>query len=149
MFNWVAAFCAAEKTEEKNPELVAGEVRVPPGVFASSNVGVSGLALMALASLLEPIFAGFLERKEPDDFAEEVGDSVTFGKSGSTMDLPDRPCNSCCPRVGVGGVTSVEGGGSLLGGVSGLEAVLIVPSLLSGNFGGCSDLPLSCSSGSA
>lgn len=42
LLSWLAAFCAAENTEEKNP--VPGEFRtaVPPGVFASSGCGVRG-----------------------------------------------------------------------------------------------------------
>lgn len=45
----MAAFWAALKTEEKNPDEVTGVVIVPPGVFASSMCGVNGEA----ASLLE------------------------------------------------------------------------------------------------
>lgn len=45
----LAAFCAAEKTDEKNP--LGGCVRVPPGVLVSSSVGVRG-AVATCESLL-------------------------------------------------------------------------------------------------
>lgn len=44
---WPAAFCAAEKKDEKR----FGCVSVPPGVLVSSMVGVKG-ALMEVESLL-------------------------------------------------------------------------------------------------
>ena len=44
--NVVAAFCAAEKTDEKNPPAPPGKPEAagvrPPGVFVSSTVGVRG-----------------------------------------------------------------------------------------------------------
>lgn len=38
----VPAFCATENTDEKNPVAAFGCVSVPPGVLASSTVGVRG-----------------------------------------------------------------------------------------------------------
>lgn len=42
LLNWAPAFCATEKTDEKNPAVGPGDDKVPPGVLVSSSVGVSG-----------------------------------------------------------------------------------------------------------
>lgn len=57
---FVAAFCAAENTEEKNPPAPPVEPAEPgvrtPGVFDSSTVGVNGGAI-TLDNLLEACVA--------------------------------------------------------------------------------------------
>lgn len=59
VLNWLAACCAAEKTEEKNPPDPEGEIREPPGVLVSSMGGVRGAAEIEFANLLPPRLAVF------------------------------------------------------------------------------------------
>lgn len=100
VLNWSAAFCATLKTDEKKPLAVVGCVRVPPGVLASSIVGVNGAAI-ELDNLLGRVcdcarrclMLSTDERDLVGDcFAAGLGGNVAFEGS-----------------VGVGGVTSVVG----------------------------------------
>ena len=107
----VAAFCAAEKTDEKNPPAPPGELEAltarPPGVLTSSTVGVSGGAI-ALDNLLGARvvesdctlrWAGLPEAGAtvfPLGAVEALLEGASFGKSRSWS-------------VGVGGVIVVVG----------------------------------------
>jgi hypothetical protein len=130
----VAAFWAAENTDEKNP--LAGRA-VPPGVLISSSVGVRG-ADMELESLL----GGFVaERTRLCDIMFPEGDTTTFGFD----------CDGVCfvpvfefavepvgdggfASVGVGGVTKVVGASTTFGGVTGVK-VMILLGVLATRFG--------------
>lgn len=116
----MAAFCAAENTEEKKP---LGDCAVPPGVLISSIVGVRG-ADMELDNLL----GGFVaERTRLCDIIFPEGDVTMFGFDGEgpcfapDFELAVDPVGDAgFASVGVGGVTSVVGASTTFGGVAGI-----------------------------
>ena len=122
----LAAFCAAENTEEKKPLGDWGGTAVPPGVLASSMVGVKG-ARIELDSLL----GGFVaERARLCEIILPEGETTTsgFGCAGPGLapffkleaDAGDKGRAS----VGVGGVTSVVGASIRFGGVAGIRVTM-------------------------
>jgi hypothetical protein len=130
----LAAFCAAENTDEKNP---LGGPAVPPGVFTSSSVGVSG-ADMEFESLL----GGFVaERARRCDIIFPEGETTTLGFDCvlvcfvPVFPLAVDPAGDAgLASVGVGGVTNVVGVSTRLGGVAG-RRVMILLGAVDGRFG--------------
>ena len=107
----VAAFCAAEKTDEKKPPAPPGELEAltarPPGVLTSSTVGVSGGAI-ALDNLLG---ARVVESDCTLRWAglPEAGAAVfPLGAVEALLEGASF-ANSCSWSVGVAGVTVVVG----------------------------------------
>lgn len=133
--NDVAAFCAAENTEEKNPPVDWGEnARVPPGVFVSSMVGVNG-AVMALESLL----GGFVaERARRCDIMFPEGETtITLGfdcvwvcfAPAFALEVDRAGDAGAFASVGVGGVTKVVGASPRFGGVAGIWVMILFGAL--------------------
>jgi hypothetical protein len=122
-------------TEEKNPVAVVGCVRVPPGVLASSRVGVSGAAI-EFESLLGRVCdcARRCLMLSMDDKGL-VGDCFVVG-------LEKRENVGLEGSVGVGGVTRVVGVSGRPGGVSGSDELVLILPLRGVSFGGpaCSSL---------
>lgn len=118
----LAAFWAAENTEEKKPLGDWGGPAVPPGVFTSSKVGVNG-ADMELDNLL----GGFVaERARRCDIMFPEGETTTFGMDCELVCLApafelvvDPVGDTGLISVGVGGVTRVVGASIRFGGVDG------------------------------
>jgi hypothetical protein len=112
----LAAFCAAESTDEKKPP--GGLV---PGLDAGfSRVGVKGTDVM-LDSLLGPrVLVPDLTRRWDSIFPE--GDTTTseLAAGGSGSETPRSRAKECSPSIGVGGVFTMTGAGlSPAGGVCG------------------------------
>lgn len=119
----LAAFCAAENTEEKNPlEDCCGTANPPPGVFASSIVGVRGAAIE-----LDSLLGGFVaERARLCDIILPEGETTTSGMDCAEACLPPfltleaDAGEAGRTSVGVGGVTRVVGASTRFGGVAGI-----------------------------
>ena len=131
LLNVLAAFCAAEKTDEKKP-VCGGDTAVPPGVFASSGWGVSGAEMM-FESLLGAFEA---ERTRLCDIIFPEGETTTlgfdcealcFGPVGEWVELVGEGLRA---STGVGGVTKVVGASTRLGGVEGSWVVMILAGAL-------------------
>ena len=125
----LAAFWAAEKTEEKKPLGDWGGPAVPPGVFTSSSVGVSG-ADMELDNLL----GGFVaERARRCDIMFPEEETTTFGLGcelgcftpGFEL-AADSVGDTGFASVGVGGVTKVVGASIKFGGVDGSWVMILL-----------------------
>jgi hypothetical protein len=114
----LAAFCAAENTDEKKPLGDWGETAVPPGVFASSSVGVNGAE-----TEFESLLGGFAaERARRCDIIFPEGETTTldFGCEEPWLELAVELAGEAgLASVGVGGVTSVVGASTVFGGVAG------------------------------
>jgi hypothetical protein len=127
----VAAFCAAEKTDEKNPLEDGGAYAVPPGVLISSSVGVS--AEVELESLL----GGFVaERTRRCDIMFPEGDTIMLGFDCEGVCLVpalelvvDAVGDGGFASVGVGGVTNVVGASTRFGGVTGVRLTILFGAL--------------------
>lgn len=91
---------------------------MPPGVFVSSTVGVSGAG--TVCDSLLGMFPDWLLRCFMLSYDDEVS---LLGLVVATF-LGGRLGNSACGSVGVGGVTKVVGVSVRFGGVAGRESVL-------------------------
>ena len=131
----MAAFCAAEKTEEKNPPAAGAYFGALPvgtaGVLVSSSVGVSG-AEIALESLLGwPTADADLARRCDIIFPEGLTTTPVCSPGGPLAGTSFRFGDACGViergSVGVGGVTVVRGApeSDALGGVLGMGGVSI------------------------
>jgi hypothetical protein len=128
-----AAFCAAEKTDEKKPPCW-----LEPGLVEFSGVGVRGAEVM-FESLLGPRVPEFVLTRRCDiifpegdvttfTFTEAVGSDVPRSRVEGNWGIPE--------SVGVGGVLTIGGAIlSLAGGVCGREFVSIRCGIFVG-FGG-------------
>jgi hypothetical protein len=129
----LAAFCAAENTDEKKPLGDCPGPTVPPGVLASSSVGVSGADIE-----FDSLLGGFVdERARRCDIMFPEGDTVTFGFGWDEpcLELPTELVGDAgLMSVGVGGVTSVVGASTVFGGVAGI-CVMIRLGVIDGNVG--------------
>lgn len=101
---WLTAFCVAEKTDEKNPLEPNGDVNDPPGVFASSAVGVRIDG--KLPNLPEPGPA--LARRVPDSCTVR-GLVVLLFERSVPSDNGDFLGDGGSGSMGVGGVMMVNG----------------------------------------
>ena len=118
----LAAFCAAEKTEEKKP-VDAPATTVPLGVLTSSAAGVKG-GIVDCESLLG--MRADLDRRcvleAPDVGASASGvDVVRLWPVGSPT---GKSSVSDLESVGVGGVTKVAGPLNAFGGVAGIDVTI-------------------------
>lgn len=106
LLNVFAAFCAAEKTDEKNPPCWFG-----PGVEAFSGVGVRGAEVM-FESLLGPRVPEFVLTRRCEIILPE-GDVTTFAfieVVGSEVPRSREAGNTgVLESVGVGGVLTITG----------------------------------------
>lgn len=131
--NVLAAFCAALKTDEKNPPCWA-----TPGVVEPfSSVGVSG-ALMIFESLLGPS-ADDVDLTRRCDIMLPEGEttiSIRGGTTGSEMPRSRAVGNRAAVSVGVGGVFVIKGADLSPGGVRGVVVLI-----------GCGVLPVRARSG--
>jgi hypothetical protein len=138
VLNVVAAFWAAENTEEKKPLGDWEATAVPPGVLTSSIVGVNGAEIE-----FESLLGGFVEeRARRCDIIFPDGETTTLGFDCVA------PCFALAfellvelagdaggfASVGVGGVTSVVGASARFGGVAGI-CVIILFGAVEGRFG--------------
>ena len=126
---FVAAFCATEKMEAKNPPVPPGDDGcpiVPPGVFTSSGKGVSG-AVVDCESLLE--MAGIDRTRLCEAVLVVEGtESLVLGRelgSASTLELDQSVEEASLASVGVGGVTRVVGASTRFGGVAGTCGMIL------------------------
>ena len=107
----VAAFCAAEKTDEKNPPAPPGEPEAldvrPPGLLTSSTVGVNGGAI-ALDNLLGACVAGSDRTLRWAGILEAGATPFPLGAVEFLFEIAPLE-KSCNWSVGVGGVMVVVG----------------------------------------
>jgi hypothetical protein len=125
----LAAFWAAEKTEEKKPLGDWGGPAVPPGVLTSSSVGVNGADIE-----FDNLLGGFVaERARRCDIMFPEGETTTLGLDCElacfVADFElfvDSVGDTGFMSVGVGGVTSVVGASIRLGGVDGSWVMILL-----------------------
>lgn len=128
-------FCAAEKNPEKKPPGAFGWVKVPPGVFVSSTVGVKG-ALIEVDSLLGRL--ADCARRCLILSTELGGLGDPFSGEVGLENVAELELKS----VGVGGVTKVVGASRRFGGVAGRDVSI---GCLTRGFFGVSGLSCACS----